>query len=367
MRHLGRLSLAIFLFELACPLAGLALPPCAYTPAESLFSQLTLQGNLRSERDVSSPSSLGGELTANFTRLFASTPSAYSLGGTADLSIGTTGPALKLNGSGDFMRFIEDDRFAVAALKVNYTGTSGLEIDLTGGLGVGRFRDVTPLAKAIRIQDDLLDRGILLAPFTDETLETLAQEIGRVGATVSDQLAVLEQAIVATGLVKGNALGARGLLAMENILASSGDARLCGWDFQARVGGAVIGLPSPTPSEVVALQARCARAPDPVSQWTASVQWMSGFSPLRRYLVTATLSYGRRVAEGFRLVATYDFTRDDQWSTPGVRYLEQDVTSTLTIQLSSGLNLAVNGKLSYDTRVGQVTSLLLVQLSYDVF
>lgn len=367
MPLLHRASLVGALLVLALPILGAALPPCAYTPAESLSSQLTLQGNLRAEGNGPSLSSLGGEASAAFTRLFASAASAYSLDAAGDLAIGAGGPALKLDGSGDFKRFITGDRFTVGALKLDYAPATGLEIDLTGGLGVGRFRDVTPLAKAIRIQNTLIDRGILLAPFTDETLKTLAQEIGRVGASVSDRLTALEQTIVATGLIKGDALGARGLLEMEDILTASGEARLCGWDLQARFGAAVTGLPDAVLSEAIVLQARTARVPDPVSQWTASAQWTSGFSPLSRYQITASVSYGRRVGQGFRLTAAYDFLRDDRWSSADATYNTHQLSATLAIQLTSGLSLTVNGKLAFDTRVGAVTSLLLVQLSYDVF
>jgi hypothetical protein len=362
-----RLCLSVSLLTVICPFLAFALPPCAYTAVESLSSQLTLQGNLRYEGSGLSTSSLGGDLTADYNRLYASSPSAYSLKATGDFSIGTAGPELTLDGSGDFKRFIEGDRFAVGALKLDYAQSDGLEVDLTGGVGIGRFRDVTPLAKAIQIQNTLIDEGILLAPFTNETLQELAQAIGRVGTTLSEQLTALEKTIVATGLLKENALSARGLLAMEDNLSASGEARLCGWDLQARFGGAVTGIPEPTISEAIVLQARYALAPDAVSQWTASAQWTSGFSPLSRYSITASLSYGRRVGQGFRLAATYRFTRDDHWSAATADYDSHDVSSTLAIQLTSGLSLTVNGKLTYDTRVGQLTSLLLVQLSYDVF
>jgi len=367
MPQLRRVGLVGTLLVLATSAVAVALPPCAYTPTESLSTQLTLQGNLRAEGSGAAIASLGGELTADFSRLYTSAPSAYSLNGTGDLAIGVTGPALKIDGSGDFKRFVADDRFAVGALKLDYTQGTGLEVDLTGGLGVGRFRDVTPLAKAIRIQNTLIDHGILLAPFTDETLQSLASEIGRVGATVSDQLTALEQAIVDTGLVKGGTLGARGLLAMEDILNASGETRLCGFDLQARFGAAVTGLPAAVVSEAVVVQARFARAPDPVSQWTASARWTSGFSPLSRYQITASASFARRVGAGFRWTVAYNVNRDDRWSAAGVTYDAHDLSTTLAIQLTSGLSLTVNGKLAYDTRVGEVTSLLLVQLSYDVF
>lgn len=371
MNRLGQLAIFVVVFLVCASCCSLALSPCDYVPEESDLVRLTLQGDLRWFDDAfrdNHTNSLTGTFLTDFTQLFESPSFGYRLDGKTNLSLGEAGPIHELNGSGNFKRYFQKDYFSIGAIGLRYTQASGPEIDVTGGIGVGRFRDVTPLAKAIRIQNTLLDEGILIGPLTDETLQELAQQLGQVGLSLSDKLAQMEKKLLETGLVKEGNLGARGLLQIEQIITASEEARLCGWDIQVRVGLAATGFPSPQLSEALVLNWNYARVPDPVSQWRANAQWITGLSELDRFLLEGTISYGRRIRDNWKIRTSYQFTHDQMWNASVIAPLTRHQLSLAVLcQLSAKFSLAVDAKLNTETGYEEPTKTLTIHLSYDVF
>ncbi len=344
--------------------------PCDFTPAESHFAHLNIQASYQWFEDQFSPphtSTSTGTLVLDSTEIYDSAASGYQLDGNARVAFGTTGLDLSLAGSGNLKSYLQQDTFEIGAVSVRYALTGGLEVELTGGLGKGRFHDVTPLAKAIRIQNRFLDEGILIGPMADELLHALAQSIGAVGPSSNELLATIEREIEATGLVQGGTLGAHALTEIESILASTEEARLCGWDVQARAGLAVTTVPQPKLSEAIALSWDYAVVPDPVSQWQASANWVSGLNFLDRYSFTVSASYGRRIGDNWRIRASYDFSRDLLWSTAHTTPFDHHLASaTFISQLSVQLGVTISLELEYETGYEQPTKTLTLHLSYDV-
>ena len=344
--------------------------PCAFTPAESHFAHVDLQASFQWFEDQFSPphtSASTGTLLVNATEIYDSAASGYRLDGKCQASTGPTGVNATLSGSGDLKSYLEKgDTFTIGALTLHYVLSQGLEGELTGGLGIGRFRDVTPLAKAIRIQDRFLDEGILLGPIPAGRLQTLAQVIDAVDLSSSARLTAIEQEIVATGLTQGDALGARALTEIEDVLASTEEARLCGWEVQARAGLAVSAVPEPRLSEAIAFSWHYAAVPDPVSQWQASADWVSGLALLDRYSLAGSISYSRRIGDALRVRGSYDLSRDLLWNTSHTTPFDHhELQATLISQLSAQLSLTVSLQFVLETGYEQPTKTLSVQLSYD--
>jgi len=362
--------LLIVVFAAAFPFGGASQSPCAFTPAESHFAHFNVQASFQWFQDQFSPprtSTSTGTLLVDSTEIVDSATFGWRLDGKSRVALDTTGLDLSLTGSGNLKRYLENDTFGIGALNVSYDVSTGLEGDLTGGLGIGRFRDVTPLAKAIRIQNQFLDEGTLLGPLPDDLLQQLAQTIGEVSPSAMERLATIEREIEGSGLVQGGSLGALALLEIEDILASTEEARLCGWEVQARVGLAANAFPRAKVSEALALTWNLALVPDPVSQWGASANWTSGLNLFERYSFRASLSYGRRISGTWRIRARYDLSRDQSWTTTGTTPFDHhQVSATLLSQLSPKLSLTVNLELDYETGYERPTMTLTVQLSYDV-
>lgn len=370
MRNLWRGAILSIFLSVVVAIQAAALPLCAFTPAESYLTQFNIQGNFQLVDDQFNddhPGTITGALQANFMQLMDSALFGYRLDGKGRLDLSPTGLDLQLLGSGSFKRYFQGNLFSVGALNLKSLPKIPPELDLTGGLGTGRFRDVTPLAKAIRIQNALLDRGALQGPLSDETLQALAGELSQQGLPLSERLARLAKLIAATGLATGGNLGVRALLQMEEIVTSREEARLCGWDVQASVGLEMSGLPPQRFSGALVVNGHYALVPDPVSQWTASARLVSGFRLFARYSLQASLSYGRRIRQNWRMRLSYVFTRDRTGSSNSTTPLDrQRFSGTILFQLSSGLSLTMNGELIYETGERWPAGNLALQFSYDV-
>lgn len=118
---------------------------------------------------------------------------------------------------------------------------------LTGGLGFGRVKNVTPMARSIRVIQELRKRGVLSGDPADATYQSVAQVVAKeneyrskYGGADYEQYWVedIEKALKASGMVKGGgALGARAILKSYDVLVNERiSTRKSGWLVRAGVG-----------------------------------------------------------------------------------------------------------------------------------
>jgi len=145
------------------------------------------------------------------------------------------------------------------------TGDAGPGLYVNTGLGYGRFSDVTPLARAMRIQNMLISRGALTSPLEGSVLMAMAEEIGRRAEyeTVAELVDVLVSAVQdAAGVL----LDPRSVLAVEDEVLVSGARRYCGWAAQLGIGYEVITPPDEPRDFLVTGAFDMALAPEEASQ-----------------------------------------------------------------------------------------------------
>ncbi len=363
------MSLALLLTAIAAPAA--ALPLCDFTPAESHLTKLSFQGNFQLVADPSQqdhPRPITGTFQGSFMELMDSPLFGYRLEGTGRLGLSPTGVEPWLSGTGSFKRYFREDLFNVGALDLESSPKAPLVADLTGGLGRGRFRDVTPLAKATRIQNSLLDQGVLQGPFSGDTLQELAKRLSQPGVPLGELMEGLEELIEATELVTGGELGAEALLRIEEIATSGEEARLCGWEVQSSVGLEVSGFPPSQLSEAFVVSWDYALVPDPVSQWTASARFVSGLQLLADYSLQASLFYGRRIRENWKVRLRYLFTRDRARNSSSTDPFDRhQLSGTMLLQLSPEVSLTVNGELIQEAGYRWPSTNITIQFGYEVF
>jgi hypothetical protein len=354
-----------------------ALSPCDFSPEESRLTQLNAQGAFQFYDDPNKDnhdSTFTGNVEANFTWLRDSALIGYRLDGTAQAEFDPGKSFTKIQSTGGFKRFISGDQFFVGATDLSGTidlspkFSAPLVADVTMGMGTGRFRDVTPLAKAIRLQNTFLDEGVLQGPLTDDKLQEVAQILGLQGPTLAERIDRLEKAIEVTDLPAGGNLGARALLEMEDLISSQGEARLCGWEFQASGGLNLNNLPPTDIHGTLVLNWNYALVPDPVTQWTASARLDTGFSLFSRYSLRASVSKVQRLTDNLRVRFTYDFSRTPAKNPNNSTFIDRhQFTGTLFFQLTNQLSLSVNGELAHETGYEEMSKRLSIQLNYDIF
>jgi len=360
--------LVFWLVAITLPIAAESI--CDYRPPESRISDLGVQGSFSwydgpyaddRERSVSAG------LVADCSLLHSSVSSARTFDGRVEVDGTRVGWTADAGGSGSLRSFLADDLFVVAAVGFVRSSASPLEFDLTGGVGTGRFRDVTPMAQAIRIQNELLDLGELLAPVGDTALLDVAQILGEVGPSDDDKAVRLAERLAATELVVGEGLGVRALLSLDEILASYSDTRFCGRDVQARVGASATFDSEVQLAATGILLARYAAVPDPVSQVDSSIQAKFRLANPDEMAIDADLSYARRLPDGWTARAEYRVSLDRSWTATDSTIVSHAVAGSFTTQVfgSVGIRFACNAE--HRTGDEEITVSLTVDLEADLF
>lgn len=259
--------------------------------------------------DVSS-----GRFSSSFAHTHDEPDFALSASGSAEASL----DHLRLDGvwgdaavSSRFYVPEADPTFTFAELKADYSDAhaqSGVEFRL--GAGVGRLTDVSPLARAIRIESELLDALVLASPLSDNALRAIGTliaqeaEFSGIGALVAEiQSVLLEEA--------GVVLDARALLTIAEQIRTEVVSQQCGWITQCGVGYELVRRFSGTRMLIVSLSSDMSR---PLSLSSQVGLHADISSPLRvpmsgAYALTASAQYSRRLSETTRLVAEYALQR----------------------------------------------------------
>ena len=376
-RTICRIAVTLFLvLSLSVITWGAGLSVCDYEPPESRIADLSLLGSFNwvdgpyaDDRNRSISASLVGD----YTGIYSSASFAQALDARTEIWADDDGWTANLFGSGSLRRFFgaegpaSADLFGVGAIGFSASTRAGLELDLTGGIGTGRFRDVTPLAQAIWIQNELLDLGELLAPVSDDALLELAQILGAIDVPDDEKVVQLVDRLVATELVPGEDLGVRGLLALEDIFVSGDETRLCGRDLQARLGVSALLVPEFSLATTGILLARYAAVPDPVSQFDSSAEVKVRLLHPEQMNIQAEVSYARRLPDGWTARAEYRLAMDRMWSDATAIAISHAASGSLTTKIFGSVGLSLVGSAQYHTGDEEVTLTVAVYMETDLF
>jgi hypothetical protein len=193
-------------------------------------------------------------------------------------------------------------------------------LELRGGVGYGRFRDVTPLAQAIRISARLVELGATPKPLDEAALQSVAAVIGQRDdfPTVTELVSAIEAEIEAAARVELDALA---LLTIEDEIENPGDQRFCGLIVQGGVGQELLDAHGgsldvryvmsadaaypPTPFNQVRLRASLSSSLDVFADHTLLVVASYDASLLKTASVESKLTMNRVRAPGFPDLTTF--------------------------------------------------------------
>lgn len=231
----------------ACALVWtvVAIPLCDFQPPMTDLSNLSLSFSYRyhndpygaAERDISR-----GEFKIDYFRLFDTPEYGFDVSFENKMIMSAVDLAsYVIMSEGNFKRYfsVEHDLFAHAGTSLRSSSAFqrlGLSFNL--GVGIGRFTDVTPLAKAKRINDYLVDRGSLTDHLHSVDLQVLALEIDSAASyeTLAALLVVIQEVIETSGLVRLGGLDALDISEISRILRQEGFSRYCGWNMKVGLG-----------------------------------------------------------------------------------------------------------------------------------
>jgi len=253
-----------------------------------------------------------GRITLDYDQLFDSPDFGFTLLGSAELAMDDFVPIGWLgHGAGTFRYYIAEEMpfFGFGGLEASLaTSQPQPGVDVLIGAGYGRFTDVTPLAKAVTIGEELADLGAFTGPLSDATLIAIAGAIGREieYEALKDLVADVEGLIEAE---TGAELDALALLTIEEVILATGDSRKCGWAIQGGIGYELVDPFGGARTVVVSIGGDAAYASGPKDQLLFHASFTGPFDILHENTLTATATYEYALSEDSTLYADYTLQR----------------------------------------------------------
>ncbi|MCD6320837.1 hypothetical protein J7L84_01125, partial [Candidatus Bipolaricaulota bacterium] len=276
--------LGIASLALAAPLSL-----CDYQTPETLLVKAKLSFTYHYLDDPSQPGieDNSGRISLTYTHIYNSPSQGFSLLGSGTFGLSgfrTVSSGIDLTGTYRYYFQEQKPFFGFGGFQGSWSGQyRSPRLEVRGGVGYGRFTDVTPLAKAMLIEEDLLRMGAIPNSLSDETLMAVAKEIGRrmEYEKLADLVAKVQELIQNDA---GVTLEAKAILDIEGRIKETGRKRFCGGALQAGVGYVVLVPAGEERTPVLDLSADWAMAPEPRSQLlirtsaSASLPWKGAYN-----------------------------------------------------------------------------------------
>jgi hypothetical protein len=336
----GLLALALSLPALPLSLSDYSSPTTSMDDARVSFAYRYYDDAATPAVDANS-----GHLAATYDGLWDSPNLGFSASASCDLALAGFVPTAWLGRAAGAARLYpwEDRLFFLfaGAESEAATGFPQCGLDVRAGLGLGRFTDVTPLAKALEIDDALVAGEAIPNGLPDDVILAAAQIIGRAGEypSVADVVAAIE-AVVEFGA--GVRLDARALLEIEDIVRATGKERRCGWAVQAGVGYEFLDPYGGTQDAVYAGSVDAALAGGPDDQLLVHASYSGPLTRLDESTLVASASYVLDFTPGASLSAGYTLARVKPAESPAIATHQASLGLTFDVSFGSlGLQVAV--------------------------
>lgn len=344
----------LFCFFLLCliRLTVLALPLCDYRSPQTDLSNLGVSFSYNYHNDpygVSDQDRNFGQLKVDYSRLFDAPDFGFAVTVRNDMTISVLRlSSYLITAEGDLKRYVAPD-----AAYFGFAGISGksaasydtIRLAVSVGVGYGRFADITPLAKAMNIDDYLLNRKSITKHLDDLDLEAIAFEIDSIDtyASFADLLTVVQEIIEESGLAKTGGLDALDIYEMGRIIADDDHPRYCGGDAKVGLEYELVD-PFGGPSELLATAAfNYALATTPQAQFLAQGAVSGSSDILHTHQIEIGLGCDYVLTDTASLASSYSFVRET-WD--GVHTdihtvsLKAELTPIETAQVALGLELS---------------------------
>ena len=183
-----------------------------------------------------------GKLEIDYTRLFDSPEFGFDITGQGDITISVLSlSSFAVSMEGDLKRYLDPETLLFGFAGVSADSLSSYDnigLEVRAGLGYGRFVDVTPLAKAMKIGEYLLQRGSIFKELDGLDLQAIAYELDSAEAyeSMADLLDVLQEIIEGTGFIREGVLDALDVYEIARIVEDETYVRYCGGDIKLGIG-----------------------------------------------------------------------------------------------------------------------------------
>jgi len=316
MRRWGFVSLILLLIS---GLTVSAMPLCEYRSPQTNLAGLSMSFSYTYHNDpfgLSSRNKNAGLLGVDYTRLYDT--AQYGL----DVSVDTNWTIDVLDVStyemladGNYKRYFSAERDAFAYAGISARSSSSFQmigLSANAGIGVGRFSDVTPFAKATRIDEYLVSQESLTESLHPVDLQILADEIASASSYDSEAelLAAIQDIVELSGRVKEGGLDALDIAEITRQVQDDGFSRYCGWDIKIGLGYEILDPSGGVNDILISGAFNYAFTTTPNMQFLIEGSFSGAPEILETNRVDLTMSYDYLIADFIQMKLEYGFSRE---------------------------------------------------------
>jgi len=300
-------------------LAGLSIPLCEYESPLTDLSTLVLSFAYQYHNDpygLENYDISEGLFGTEYVRLFDTPEFGFDVSLQNEMLISTVGSStFSTVADGNYKRYFSSEAAYFAYAGASARSSSSFEavgLSFNVGFGYGRFTDVTPLAKAVRIDGYLVERGSLTDHLHPVDQQIIAREIGSAASfdSLADLLSVVLEIIEGSGLVRAGGLDALDISEITQLIQERGLSRYCGWDLKFGLGYALLDPSGGENDLLIAGAFNYAFTTTPKVQFLVQGSFSGPTDLLETNRVDVTVAYDFLIAEFLNLNASYDFSRE---------------------------------------------------------
>lgn len=343
---------------------------CDYTIPETTYQSLGLDFNyhfyddpsLSEEGDINRGSAFG-----DYTYIYSNPNYSINLDSNASLSVSKNELTYDATGGARYNAYLtETSLFGFGGFRANtsssFAENFGLKV-LTGS-GFGRFKNVTPLVKAVLIRNTLERRRAAFDGMTNEMVREVAQIIGKMGPekSLDDAVTEITELIEDADELDVENLNAVEVLRIREIIQEGTDQRLCGWELRAGLGYEVIDPEGEARDFLVNSAVRYARPFTTNSQLTMGVDFTSPFELTETYTINGQVSY---TYQFLRNVDT-EFQYSVLYQQGATIYYNHSFSALAEVQIRRDLSTSIVINLNDNSDYEEMTKEITVGLSFTL-
>ncbi|ASJ72705.1 hypothetical protein [Granulosicoccus antarcticus] len=242
----------------------------------------------------------------------------------------------------------------------DYAFQDSAEDDSAGfsvGIGYGRVWNATPLAKVLRIQEDLQETGQITGDISDEGARELADIVAKEDQYRAQEgedtyrgvwYAEMEEVLRKEGLLAGDTLSALGAVRLDDVLFDEPiSARRHGWLARAGVGMQLREFSGTVDNDPkLRFELEYAKPYGLTGQLLETAVYEPVFGDDTVHIITNRLSYTYEISDRVDWLNAWNLSFQQVGDEDDTRFVTNELTSTflyhLTNELDLGLTLAAN-------------------------
>jgi hypothetical protein len=344
--------------------AAAGIPLCDYSTPRSDLSDLSLSFAYdyhNDPYDIPEKDISAGSLDVAYSKLFDSTNVGYDFSVSHHMAVSIPDPPeYSITARGNLKRYVvqEDGEGLPFFGFAGVIGRSAAEFETIGlsmnlGVGYGRFTDVTPLAKAVQIDEMLVENGALNGHLDDASLVSLAHEIDTAEeyASTAELLREIEDDILGTsGQLPPSGLDALSLFHVEQIILDEEFNRFCGGEIKLGLEYELVD-PNAGPNNLLAtLGFNYAFTTTPEAQFLLQGGISGGYDVWRAYRIELAARFTQSITDRILVEVGYDYRRQrfaDRSGNEGDPTWRHDITLQMNLVPAAGTWVALEARLCH--------------------